>query len=126
MPKSGTPKTDGKLQQAQAQAQQAQAQAQKQQAEQQYVDALLSGKVPIPNALVGYLVDELKGNNTEMRAVAQTNRQAREVAEQTQQRMIELRGIGKKYMEDIIAHKDKDDSEDRRIITPATIPQPRV
>jgi len=123
-------KGNGK-QEDQAQMQeQMQAHMQKQQREQeeqqQYIQALMDGKQPIKNELVRYLVEELRNNNTEVKAVAKTLQQAQQVVEQSQQRMIELRGIGRKYVQDIMANKDKSDSEDRRIVTPAVIPQPRV
>ena len=100
---------------------------QRQQEEQQkYIQALMEGKQPVKNELVRYLLEELKSNNAELKAVTKTLQQAQQVTEQAQQRMIELRGIGRKYVQDIMAHKDKKDSDDRRIITPTTIPQPVV
>lgn len=126
-------KKDNGKQEDQAQAQvkaQMQAHMQKQQQEQekqqQYIQALMDGKQPTKNELVRYLVKELRDNNTELKAVSKTLQQAQQVVEQSQQRLIELRGIGRKYIQDIMANKDKSDGEDRRIITPTPIPQPRV
>jgi 3-oxoacyl-ACP reductase-like protein len=126
-------KKDNGKQEDQAQAQvkaQMQAHMQKQQQEQekqqQYIQALMDGKQPTKNELVRYLVKELRDNNTELKAVSKTLQQAQQVVEQSQQRMIELRGIGRKYIQDIMANKDKDDSKDRKSVTPAAIPQPVV
>jgi 3-oxoacyl-ACP reductase-like protein len=126
-------KKDNGKQEDQAQAQvkaQMQAHMQKQQQDQekqqQYIQALMDGKQPTKNELVRYLVKELRDNNTELKAVSKTLQQAQQVVEQSQQRMIELRGIGRKYIQDIMANKDKDDSKDRKSVTPAAIPQPVV
>lgn len=126
-------KKDNGKQEDQAQAQvkaQMQAHMQKQQQEQeeqqQYIQALMDGKQSTKNELVRYLVKELRDNNTELKAVSKTLQQAQQVVEQSQQRMIELRGIGRKYIQDIMANKDKDDSKDRKSVTPAAIPQPVV
>lgn len=118
MKKNGKQKEEA---QAQAQAQ-AQEQAQQRQEDQQYIEALTSGEIPPPSSIVAYLVEELKNNNAEVRAVSQTLRQAQKVGEQAEQRMIELRGIGRKYVEDILARKeDKEDSPE--IIVPGRSPQ---
>lgn len=126
-------KKDNGKQEDQAQAQvkaQMQAHMQKQQQDQekqqQYIQALMDGKQSTKNELVRYLVKELRDNNTELKAVSKTLQQAQQVVEQSQQRMIELRGIGRKYIQDIMANKDKDDSKDRKSVTPAAIPQPVV
>lgn len=95
---------------------------------QEYIQKLLDGKVAIPNEMVRYFLEEIKTNTVEARAVTQTLQQAEQVTEQSRQRLVELRGIGRKYIQDIMATKDRklDEPEDRRIITPATIPQPRI
>lgn len=76
------------------------------QQQQQYVKKLLDGEIPIPNAIVDYLIKQIRDANTEAHAVAKTLQQAEKVATASRERMIELRGINRKYTQDIYANKD--------------------
>lgn len=104
--------------------------AKQREAEEAYVTALMGGKAPAPNSIIAYIVEELKHTQSETRAVAKTLRQAEEVTVQARQRLAELKGVGQKYFEDIIANKDKKDGSngsDEKLVVPAkVVPSRRI
>lgn len=91
-------------------------QTKKQEQDKAYVEALLEGTEPAPNSLVGYLVEELKSNSAELRAVLQTMKKAEAAVAQSRERAVELRGIGQKYYQDILAKRETTSPEEQRIV----------
>lgn len=73
----------------------------------QRVQALMDGKEPIPDDVVGYLVAELKEATTEKAAVNRNIQQYEQALNQNRRRLVELTGIGQKFFQDIVKRIDK-------------------
>lgn len=94
-------------QQQQQRRQQLEQQQRKMAAVEKRIQAMLDGKEPVPDEVVGYLVEELKDATTEKAAVTRNIQQYEQVLSQSRRRLVELNGIGQKFFDDIAKRIDK-------------------
>jgi len=85
------------------------------------VQDLIDGKVPIPNDIVGYLIEQLKDATQESRAVSRNLRQAEEILAASQRRLTELKGAMMKFSEGVVKNMDRGNGSDEKLVVPATV-----